>query len=202
MTAYFERQQRGPQGTAPRSTVTLAQPIRRNNIAEFDAEMRAKGSQKPEPPQDATVRQLNELIAEKRNKPLTQQDTNWRLEWERRYASIVASAQKDGHGAAPNTSPGSPSQSHAVDETALAKALEDVDPSLRPRCEKLIRATDAEGYAPASAFAPELLSGYTLPADLTYDTAPEMIEGLAAARAAGIDQATVDKYLRAMAAGG
>src|SRR5207237_9470538 len=60
------------------------------------------------------------------------------------------------------------------------------------------KASNPEGYAPASSITGPLLHGYTVPTDVGSYHVAELVSGLKAARAANMTQAQVTAAIRAL----
>jgi len=190
LTAHFERHppELGIQ-PAPQTRAVSAEtnaPPRNQGV---DAELQMRGPQRPTAQDDSVQRDLNRLIKKRLETPSDRRTTQYNERWEKAFAAVLSRVDNTQIAA-------EQPQASKVDDAAVS-ALKDVAPEFQPHIERVLRASDKEGFAPAEAFAPELLSGYTLPKGYTFD-AEQIIAGLAAASAAGISQRQIDTYLKSL----
>lgn len=162
------QQNRGKPQSAP-SVVLDGGP---DQLARIDAELRAEGLQTG----TDTTAAKERLIQLKRSTPLDKQTTQWRRDWEAKYAAADAAGE-------------TPAALVALGSADRVERAVDV----------LDKAIDSTGHAPVSAFSPSVLHGYSLPQFVEGQTynAEELLPQLAAARKAGISQAQVNAFIRA-----
>jgi len=201
LTAYYEKNPpqvgtdvRVPVATAAQAAKPAQDPQAR--IAEFDQAMQASGKQRTDAPPAGEVdqRAIDKLQQLRRDTPYAEQSDSFKAQWERDYVLVLQGRRLDETAAQfeRRSSPGAESP-----QPAPLRVADEVPAELRPAVEVLIKRVDAEGYAPVDAFDASLLHGYTLLPGFDYEV-ESTIQQLGAARDAGLTQAQVNAYLRAL----